>query len=155
MDYLDDRQTEECLAQLLQQGTHDYLSRGRRFQTTELRVLKDLWIAAFRDVFMNDRSDSIPDMDDLTVELSLRDVAPPCEEIAAEIGIQAREARLMPDDLKTADEVFITGTTREITPVVRIDDLTIGSGKPGTLTNKLLAEFRLRAEALTREAARA
>jgi hypothetical protein len=86
MDNSDDRQTEEFLAHLLKQGTDDYLSRGRRFQTTELPVLADLWIGAFRDVFMNDRADRIPDMDDLTVELGLRHVDPPAAKVAAEIA---------------------------------------------------------------------
>jgi len=76
-------------------------------------------------------------------------------EMAGELGITAREARLTPDDLAVADEAFITGTTREVTPVVRIDDLTIGAGTPGPVTTKLLAEFRQRAETLTRQAARA
>jgi branched-chain amino acid aminotransferase len=76
-------------------------------------------------------------------------------EMAAESGVPAREARLTPDDLKTADEVFITGTTREVTPVVRIDELTISGSRPGPITVKLLTEFRKRADALTREAARA
>lgn len=67
-------------------------------------------------------------------------------EIASEIGVPAREARLTPDDLKAADEAFITGTTREVTPVVRVDDLAIGSGKPGPVTTKLLTEFRRRTE---------
>jgi branched-chain amino acid aminotransferase len=76
-------------------------------------------------------------------------------EMAGDVGIPAREARLTPDDLKTADEAFITGTTREVTPVVRVDDLKIGTGRPGPVTLKLLAEFRRRAEALSAQSARA
>jgi branched-chain amino acid aminotransferase len=63
-------------------------------------------------------------------------------EIAKEAGVPAAEARLTPADLDTADEAFITGTTREITPVVRIDDRQIGNGRPGPITQKLLAAFR-------------
>jgi len=70
-------------------------------------------------------------------------------ELAEELGLQAHEARLTPDDLRTADEAFITGTTREITPVVRVDDLAIGSGEPGRVTARLLDAFRARAEELT------
>ena len=66
-------------------------------------------------------------------------------EMASEIGIPCRDARLTPDDLRTADEAFITGTTREVTPVVRVDDLKIGAGNPGPVTIKLLNEFRRRA----------
>ena len=73
-------------------------------------------------------------------------------EMAGGLGVTAREARLTPDDLRSADEAFITGTTREVTPVVRIDDAVVGSGKPGPVTVKLLTEFRRRAEALTLKA---
>jgi branched-chain amino acid aminotransferase len=71
-------------------------------------------------------------------------------EMATEMGITAKEARLTPEDLRTADEAFITGTTREVTPVTRIDNFTIGlgtgSGKPGPVTTRLLTEFRRRAQ---------
>jgi branched-chain amino acid aminotransferase len=70
-------------------------------------------------------------------------------ELADELGVPAREERLMPDDLRTADEAFITGTTREVTPVVRVDDLTIARGVPGAISQRLLAEYRARAEQLS------
>ncbi len=47
------------------------------------------------------------------------------------------ERTLMFEELKTAREAFMTGTTKKITPVVQIDDIVIGNGKPGTLTKKL------------------
>jgi D-alanine transaminase len=37
------------------------------------------------------------------------------------------------DELRTADEIWITSSTREITPVVRLDGRPIGGGKPGML----------------------
>lgn len=40
-----------------------------------------------------------------------------------------------------ADECFLTGTAAEIIPIVKVDGRVIGSGKPGTVTNKLLAAF--------------
>ena len=63
-------------------------------------------------------------------------------ELAAGLGLAAREQRMTPDDLRTADEAFITGTTREVTPVVRVDDLTIGTGRPGDVSKRLLGRFR-------------
>jgi branched-chain amino acid aminotransferase len=63
-------------------------------------------------------------------------------ELAARLGIPAREATLRPADLATADEAFITGTTREVTPVVSVDDAAIGSGKPGPISRRLLDAFR-------------
>ena len=40
-------------------------------------------------------------------------------------------------ELAEADEAFITSTTKEIMPIVRIDDITIGSGRPGRRTQEL------------------
>ena len=50
-----------------------------------------------------------------------------------------------PADVWTADEAFITGTTREITPVVKVDGHPFGDGKPGPVTLKLLEVFRAKA----------
>jgi branched-chain amino acid aminotransferase len=63
-------------------------------------------------------------------------------ELGAREGIEAREETLFPADLDTADEAFITGTTREVSPVVRIDERVIGSGKPGPVTLRLLQAYR-------------
>ncbi len=55
-------------------------------------------------------------------------------ELAAELGIRANESRLTEADLSTAAEAFITGTTREVTPVIAVDTRVIGSGKPGPVS---------------------
>lgn len=47
------------------------------------------------------------------------------------------ERDLFMDELKTAKEAFITGTTKKVMPVVQVDDLVIGDGKPGVITRKL------------------
>jgi branched-chain amino acid aminotransferase len=44
-------------------------------------------------------------------------------------------------ELPHIDECFITSVSREILPVVRIDDFTIGSGRPGPVTQTLMAAF--------------
>ena len=74
-------------------------------------------------------------------------------EVARDEGVEAREATLFPADLDTADEAFITGTTRELSPVVRIDDRIIGAGTPGPVTLQLLNAYRKRAWATTPPAA--
>jgi branched-chain amino acid aminotransferase len=66
-------------------------------------------------------------------------------ELANELAIPAREAPLTPADLETADEAFITGTTREVTPVTAVDELRIGDGVPGPISRRLLEHFRVRA----------
>jgi len=45
-------------------------------------------------------------------------------------------------ELQDADETFITSTTKELLPIVQIDDVTIGNGRPGPNTAKLLQLFR-------------
>jgi branched-chain amino acid aminotransferase len=71
-------------------------------------------------------------------------------EVGREVGIDARYATLFSADLETADEVFITSTTRELSPVVAVDDLVIGSGRPGPIFKALLDGYRKRAHELTR-----
>jgi branched-chain amino acid aminotransferase len=63
-------------------------------------------------------------------------------DLARASGQACREARLRPADLATADEAFITGTTRDITPVVQVDAAPIGAGVPGPITRSLLAMWR-------------
>jgi branched-chain amino acid aminotransferase len=73
-------------------------------------------------------------------------------EVGKDIGIEVRDETLYPKDLDTADEAFITSTTRELSPVVRIDDRVIGSGVPGPITKKLMAAYRRKAMELTKKA---
>ncbi len=56
--------------------------------------------------------------------------------------IDVREQVLRDGDLFGADEAFLTSTTREIVPIVTVDDRAIGNGKPGPVTVKLLKAFR-------------
>jgi branched-chain amino acid aminotransferase len=71
-------------------------------------------------------------------------------EFAPAAGIPAAEATLRDGDLFAADEAFLSVTTREIVPVVRVDDRVIGGGTPGPVTRALAAELRRRATEMTR-----
>jgi len=71
-------------------------------------------------------------------------------EVGQDAGVEVRYETLMPADLQTADEAFITSTTRELSPVTQIDDRPVGNGKPGPVTRKLLEAYRQRAHAVTR-----
>src|SRR3954467_6278067 len=73
-------------------------------------------------------------------------------EVGAEAGIPVREQVLRDTDLFEADESFLTSTTREVVPIVQVDDRRIGNGKPGPVTTGLLDAYRRKAEALTRRA---
>lgn len=63
-------------------------------------------------------------------------------------GVPVEEARLSPAELLGAEEVFITSTARELLPVTRIGDVTIGSGRPGPVTGRLHQAFRAMADRL-------
>src|SRR5206468_8582076 len=70
-------------------------------------------------------------------------------EVGAEAGIPVRESVLRDADLLGADESFLTSTTREVVPIVQVDDRTIAGGVPGPVTRALLAGYRRKADALT------
>jgi branched-chain amino acid aminotransferase len=63
-------------------------------------------------------------------------------EVGADNGIPVREQVLHDADLFDADEAFLTSTTRELVPIVQVDDRRIGSGSPGPITRSLLDSFR-------------
>jgi len=72
-------------------------------------------------------------------------------DVGREAGIAVREAVLRDDDLLGADESFLTSTTREVVPIVQVDDRTIGAGRPGPVTRALLDGYRRKAESMTRQ----
>ncbi|MGH7272311.1 MAG: branched-chain amino acid transaminase [Polyangiaceae bacterium] len=61
--------------------------------------------------------------------------------LAREMGLTVVECRITRDQLWLADEVFLTGTAAEITPVREIDNRTIGAGTVGSITKKIQARF--------------
>ncbi|MDB6152036.1 MAG: ilvE [Chthoniobacteraceae bacterium] len=63
-------------------------------------------------------------------------------EICAEIGIPICEAQMTRYDVYTADECFLTGTAAEVIAAIRLDTRAIGTGKPGALTERIIARFR-------------
>jgi D-alanine transaminase len=58
-------------------------------------------------------------------------------EIAQEIGVRVGEQPFHVHELSSLEELFVTGTTSDVMPVVRLDGHTIGSGKPGPITTAL------------------
>jgi branched-subunit amino acid aminotransferase/4-amino-4-deoxychorismate lyase len=63
-------------------------------------------------------------------------------DLAKAQAIPCREARIVPADLASVQEAFITGTTREVTPVVAVGAQPVGTGEPGPVTQRLLTAFR-------------
>jgi branched-chain amino acid aminotransferase len=63
-------------------------------------------------------------------------------ELARQNDMAVSEPNLTRHDLFNADECFLTGTGAEIIAVVKIDGRVIGAGKPGPVTEKLVAQYR-------------
>jgi len=62
-------------------------------------------------------------------------------ELARERKLIVEEERFTRDEMYVADEVFVTGTAAELTPVREIDNRRIGNGKPGPITSALQTAF--------------
>ncbi|MEM7343541.1 MAG: aminotransferase class IV, partial [Chloroflexota bacterium] len=70
------------------------------------------------------------------------DILPGCTrrallDLSADSAVQVLEKPFTPDEAKTADEAFITSATNLVMPVIGIDEVTIGDGRPGPLTQRL------------------
>ncbi len=61
--------------------------------------------------------------------------------IAQDMQIQVLEKSFTKEEMFAADEAFLTGTTTNILPVVKVDDSIIGNAKPGAITLRLLDGF--------------
>ena len=62
-------------------------------------------------------------------------------DIAKRNNIHVVEQKFTRDELYIADEVFLSGTAAEITPVREVDDRKIGNGKPGKITKMVQKEY--------------
>ena len=62
--------------------------------------------------------------------------------LARDAGLTVREEDITRHDLYTCDEFFLTGSGAEVVPVVTIDRRTVGTGKPGPVTQQLITAFR-------------
>ena len=63
-------------------------------------------------------------------------------ELARDAGMEVAETPLTKYDVYTADECFLTGSAAEVIPVVKLDGRSIGDGRPGPITKKLIAQFK-------------
>ncbi|HRE49181.1 MAG TPA: branched-chain amino acid transaminase [Aggregatilineales bacterium] len=62
-------------------------------------------------------------------------------QLARDLGYEVRETVMSRDVLYIADEMFVTGTAAEITPIRSLDKVPIGSGTRGAITKALQEEF--------------
>lgn len=58
-------------------------------------------------------------------------------DLARDVNIELEETPIRSDEIPSLTELFLTGTTTDVTPVVSLDDKPVGKGKPGELTRKL------------------
>ncbi|MBI2874342.1 MAG: D-amino-acid transaminase [Firmicutes bacterium] len=70
-------------------------------------------------------------------------------ELASETGLPVKEQSCTLEELYRAPEVFLTGTTVEIVPVVRFGDTAVGNGKPGPAVLHLQDAFARRIKGFT------
>jgi len=61
--------------------------------------------------------------------------------LAEDLGYQVKEKEISRSQIYLADEVFLTGTAAEITPIVSIDGKKIGSGKVGKVTKNMMSVY--------------
>ncbi len=59
----------------------------------------------------------------------------------AELGLEGGERHLHVSDLQTADEVLLTSSVAEVLPVVSVDGRLVGEGRPGAVTQRLMAAY--------------
>lgn len=68
-------------------------------------------------------------------------------ELAEKLQMKVIERPFTVEEAQNAAEVFITAATTLVMPVVKVDDKTIGNGRPGAFATRLRAEFHTQAEA--------
>jgi branched-chain amino acid aminotransferase len=61
--------------------------------------------------------------------------------IARDLGVPVKEEKFTRDAMYLADELFMTGTAAEVTPVREVDDRRIGRGEPGPVTKRVQETF--------------
>jgi branched-chain amino acid aminotransferase len=62
--------------------------------------------------------------------------------LARDLDIPVREEQIPRGQLYTCDELFMTGTAAEITPIRSVDRNPVGHGSPGEITRRIMAEFK-------------
>jgi branched-chain amino acid aminotransferase len=63
-------------------------------------------------------------------------------DLAQEMGIPVSEGLFVVSDIASADEMFLTSTTREVVPIASVDHKPVGGGRPGPITKRLLQAYR-------------
>jgi branched-chain amino acid aminotransferase len=57
------------------------------------------------------------------------------------MGLKSKQRKVRKNELKLADEVFLSGTAAEITPIIKIDKKKIGNSEVGNITKLLMTTY--------------
>lgn len=71
-------------------------------------------------------------------------------ELAANHSIPFREVDIPANDLYSSDEIWLTSSTREISPVIQLNSTTVGNGKPGPLWQRMIVLYHDYTDAVRR-----
>jgi branched-chain amino acid aminotransferase len=69
-------------------------------------------------------------------------------DLSRRIGLPVIEGLFPVSEIQKADEMFLTSSTREVVPIVRVDGNTVADGKPGPVTTRLLKAYRAEVQRL-------
>ena len=127
-----------AMQEALRKGAREALMRNHRGEIAE---------CAQSNFFLVRRGEALtPSLDSGLLEGVTRNYL---FEVGRAVGVPVREAVLTDADLATADEMFITSTTRGVLPVTLLDGQPVGAGRPGPVTRTLAEGFRRHALELT------
>jgi branched-chain amino acid aminotransferase len=72
-------------------------------------------------------------------------------DLSRSMGLSVVEGFFPVSEIDDADEMFLTSTTREVVPIVRVDEKAVGLGAPGPVTKRLLEAYRYEVQGLLAE----
>ena len=72
-------------------------------------------------------------------------------ELADDMGITVSQGLFDVEEIRKADEMFLTSTTREVVPIARVDSKPVGNVRPGPVTRRLLEAYRRAVDRLAEE----
>jgi len=136
VDYIRDFPKIKTLNYALVLRYQDELKKQGAFDT--LFVKDDLISESSRSNFFLVKNNTIITSDDNALSgITRKKVLELCK---GKYRVNIRPIKLK--ELKTADEAFICGSTKPLVPVVQVDKIKIGKGKPGLFTARLRMEFK-------------
>lgn len=120
-----------ALRQAIEQGGDDAIMCNPEGAISEGATSNVFLVAGGRVLTPHLRTGLLPGITRLTV----------CE-LAAALPVPIEETTITPQQLRAADEVFLTSSVRGIMPVTTLDGVAVGDGTAGPLTRRLHAAYQ-------------